>query len=218
MRRIPILAAALTLLATPGFAQPPVAKPPSAATPPALPGPGQRGYIPEAAPEHDVLDQGILLLVAGRAASVTLGAGNAMTLSGEKAADASKVAMPTEHPDAYATTPVVGQPLGPIDPGKLTFTMLRNPSGGVVLILANGLDRPVSFAAVTSMMMDGKRRSALTAICTAGAGKRDFESWPPPIDVIQVIQVIDTPEGSCFDPVARAIYRDGDQPPSAKKP
>jgi hypothetical protein len=212
MRRIPVLAVTSALLATPGFAQPP------APAPSGPPGPGQRGYIPSVAPEHDSLDQGVLLLVAGRAVSVTLGDKNVMTVTGEKAADASKITLPTEHPDAYTTTPVYGQPLGSIDPGKLTFTMLRNPSGGVVLTLENGLDKPVSFIAVTSMMVAGQRRSAPSTICTAGPGKRDFESWPQPIDVIQVIQVIDTPVGSCFDPVARTIYRDGDQPPSAKKP
>jgi hypothetical protein len=213
MRRVSVLAAALVVLATPGFAQTPAAPAPSRPL-----APGQRGYIPNVAPDHDALDQGILLLVAGRAVSVTLGDKNVMTVADEKAADASKFTLPTEHPDAYATTPVYGEPLGPVDPGKLTFVMLRNPSGGVVLSLENGLAKPVSFIAVTSMMVAGQRRSAPSTICTAGPGKRDFESWPQPIDVIQVVQVIDTPEGSCFDPVARAIYRDGDQPPSAKKP
>ncbi len=214
MRRIPILAAALTLLATPGFAQPPA--PPAPSGPPA---PGQRGYIPNLAPDHDTLDQGILLLVPGRTVSVTLGDKNAMTVVGEKVADAPKFILPTEHPDAYASTPIYGPPMGPIDPGKLTFIMLRNPSGGVVLTLENGLGKPVSFIAVTSMVVSGQRHSALSTICTAGPGKRDHESWPQPFDVIQVVlQVIDTPEGSCFDPAAQAIYKDGDQPPSAKKP
>jgi hypothetical protein len=170
------------------------------------------------APDHDVLDQGILLLVPGRAAAVTLGDKNVMTLSGEKVADGSKIALPTDHPNSYSTTPVVGQPLGPITPGKLNFIMVKNPSGGVALVLENGLDKPVSFVAVTSMIVDGKRRSGLSAICTAAPGKRDFESWPQAFDIIQVVQVVDTPVGSCFDPAARMIYHDGDQPPSTLKP
>jgi hypothetical protein len=206
MRRILITAIALCgVIATPLAAQEA-----------AIAGPGERGYIPTALPDHDTLDKDVLLLVVNRRAVVTLGDKNAMTLTEEKDAGAATFNAPAPGTNKESAEVLLGANTGPVAPSKLAFSMWRYPLGGTSIMLENGLDKPVTYLAAVSMVVGGQRRIKLTTICTAGAGNRSVEQWPLAFDAIQVIQVIDAPAGSCLDPTAMALYRNGDVPPSSR--
>lgn len=161
------------------------------------PGPGERGYLPLQPPDHAALDQGILILVPGRTAVVGVDGKNDMTLVSEKpAAD-------TDDKPAQ---------------GQLAFTLKPNGSGGMMLSVQSGLDRPVAYVAVISMLINGKRALDPTTICAVRPGVAGVEGWPEPLDIVQVVQIVNAPAGTCLDPKSQRLYKEGEQPPSAGEP
>ena len=102
--------------------------------------------------------------------------------------------------------------------GQIEFTLWVEEGRGTTLVATSGQTEPFVYLANMIRRRDGRLVAEPTTICAVQPGRFGVETWPYPVEAVQIVGIGTSPADMCYDHAARKGYKVGEQPPSNTPP